>query len=431
MNTDRGNIHVNNAPEKLTNGKRVKVALVGISGYGDSYLDSLLHDRRAAAVEIVGLADPAPQRCRRLAELSARRIPIYPSLTALLNERTVELVLICSPIHFHAPQTVQAVEHGAAVLCEKPLAGSLRDARRIVAAHDASRWFVAVGYQWSFSAAVQALKDDVLRGNLGKPRRLKSLVSFPRGLTYFNRNDWAGRIKTPRGDDVLDSPVNNATAHYLHNMLYVLGKTRDSAANPVSVQAELYRANDIENYDTAALRVFTDCGAEILFYTTHAMADRIGPLALYEFENATVEYNADASGAFVARFNDGTVKNYGNPNVDRNEKIWQSVAATRGGQTVACHARTALPHTLCAVTAQQSPGGITVFPAHLRSRIEAGDDSMIVIRGLDLALHDCFERDLLPSELGSLPWARASAAVEVPAEPQPAVVERPEAQIPT
>ena len=40
-------------------------------------------------------------------------------------------------------------------------------------------------------------------------------------------------------------------------MLYVLGKTPDTSAQPHSVTAELYRANPIENYDTAAIRCTT------------------------------------------------------------------------------------------------------------------------------------------------------------------------------
>src|SRR5438874_10609590 len=52
----------------------VKVALAGISGYGDLYLESLLHDPRGSAVQLVGVIDPMPQRCRRLAELHERKI---------------------------------------------------------------------------------------------------------------------------------------------------------------------------------------------------------------------------------------------------------------------------------------------------------------------------------------------------------------------
>lgn len=405
--------HLSGAKTNPRIGSRVSVALVGISGYGDSYLETLLNDPRAETVNVVGLVDPAPQRCRRLEELKSRNISIYPSLAGFLAEKQVELVFISSPIHFHASQSIASVETGAAVLCEKPLAGSYRDAQRLVRAHEACNTFIGIGYQWSFSPTIQALKADILSGAFGRPVKLKSFVSFPRGFTYFNRNDWAGRIKTPRGEEVLDSPVNNATAHYLHNMLYVLGKTREESAKPQSVQAELFRANDIENYDTAALRVMTASGTEILFYTTHAMADRVGPLAIYEFERGTIEFNADTAGVFVAKFADGTTKNYGNPNADRNQKIWHAAQALRGGAPVACHAGTAMPHMQCAVAAQLAPSGIVTFPADLRTKIDAGDDMMIVVRGLEHVLHDCFEREVLPSELGNVAWAKPSKAIEV------------------
>jgi hypothetical protein len=56
------------------------------------------------------------------------------------------------------------------------------------------------------------------------------------------------------GLGIFDSPANNATAHFLHNMFYLLGATRETSAAPAVVQAELYRANAIENFDTAAIR---------------------------------------------------------------------------------------------------------------------------------------------------------------------------------
>ena len=95
--------------------------------------------------------------------------------------------------------------------------------------------------------------------------------------SYYNRNDWAGRIKSDSGEWVLDSPANNAMAHYLHNALYVLGETPTTSARPISVQAELYRANPIENYDAAVLRVMTDKNVEVLFYGAHTVPDEAHP----------------------------------------------------------------------------------------------------------------------------------------------------------
>ena len=170
-------------------------------------------------------------------------------------------MLIVTPIHLHAEHTCFALRNGANVLCEKPLAGTLIDA---LAMHEAQREaserggpFTAIGYQWSFSQAVQSLKRAILSGSLGRPVRMRTMVHQPRPIGYFRRNDWAGRIRTPDGHSVFDSPVNNASAHFLHNMFYLLGATRETSATPAWVQAELYRANAIENYDTAALRCRT------------------------------------------------------------------------------------------------------------------------------------------------------------------------------
>ena len=129
---------------------------------------------------------------------------------------------------------------------------------------------MAVGYQWSFSPAVQALKDDIRSGLFGAARKLKCLYLWPRDEGYYARNDWAGKRKDAEGAWVLDSPVQNAMAHDLHNMFYVLGKTRETSARPAEVEAELYRANAIENFDTAAARIRTEEGVEILFFVSHA-----------------------------------------------------------------------------------------------------------------------------------------------------------------
>src|SRR5262245_25639152 len=141
----------------------IKVALAGISGYGDLYLESLLKDPRAAAIELVGVVDPTPQRCHYLAELRERGIPLHSNLQNLyLRSDSIDLVMIVTPIHLHAPQTCFALARGSNVLCEKPLAGTMSDALKMLDASRSAKGFAAIGYQWSFSSAVQALKHDIM-----------------------------------------------------------------------------------------------------------------------------------------------------------------------------------------------------------------------------------------------------------------------------
>lgn len=396
---------------------KVKVAVVGASGYGDSYLQTLLHDPRNSAVEFVGVADPAPQRCRRFEQLKAGGVGFYPSLEVMLaSTEAIDLVALATPIHLHAPHSCLALARGCNVLCEKPLAGSLADAKRMLhATLEAEDKFLAIGFQWSYSSAVQALKQDIAAGVLGRPLRLRCLVSFPRGQEYYGRNDWAGRVKTLAGKDVLDSPVNNATAHYLHNMLYVLGATRETSATPATIQAELYRANAIENYDTGALRIMTEAGVELLFLSTQTMTQRVGPVSVYEFENATVTHDSTTgSGQFVATFRDGRVHQYGNPDADRNEKLWQSVEAMHTGASPACGVRSALTHTLCVLAAHQSCPTIRAIPASELLSVSVGEDIMVTVRDQSQVMRACFDAGVLPSELGGVGWAQTAAVVEVP-----------------
>jgi predicted dehydrogenase len=387
----------------------VTVGLVGVNGYGASYVNALLDDPRADAIKLVGVVDPAAGRAPRISELASRGCDVYPSLARLLDAADVDLVTIAAPTHFHSAMTCTALERGANVLCEKPLAGSLPDALAVVATQrKVGQRFAAIGYQWSFSQAIERLKLDIMSGALGRPVRMRALASYPRGTAYFTRNDWSGRIRTPAGQSVTDSPVNNATAHFLHNMFYLLGPTRETSEMPRAVQAELYRANDIENYDTAAMRCTTAQGVEVLFYTTHAEHRRLGPWCLLEFEDATVEYNAQNGAQFVARLKDGRVKVYGNPDLDRRQPLWQSLAAVRGGAPVACDAAAALAQAVCMSAAQEFP--IFDLPASLRRTAGAAEGPMIAIDGLGDALAECYTRAILPGEHGGLSWAMATRA---------------------
>lgn len=395
--------------------KPVKVALAGISGYGHSYVDALLENKPGADFDLVATVDPYPQRCRLIENLRGRGIPVYPTMLGLFGAHPdLDLVMLSTPIHFHASQICDTVRSGASVLCEKPLAGSVRDAQRVLRAEVLAQKrerFIAIGYQWSFTSSVLSLKRDILAGRLGRALRMRTRVDFPRDGAYFRRNNWAGRIHAVGGEDVYDSPVNNATAHYLHNMLFLLGERIDAAAIPLTVQAELYRANEIENYDTAAIRCEMPGGTELLFYTTHATPDRHGPRFVYEFERATVTYD-HRDGEIKATFSDGNTHNYGSPERERDQKLWQSIDAVRTHAPLPCTPRTAFAHTLSAAAAQES-SQITRIPAASLRSVPTEEASMVIVDGLSEALAECFESGSLLSEEGSLAWACPGRVVPV------------------
>lgn len=383
----------------------VTIAMVALGGYGNFYLARLFAAREAYDFELVAGVDPNPVGCRYLAQFESEGIPIYPDLDAFYAASTADLVIIAAPIQYHRPFTLNALAHGSNVLCEKPVAATIQDALAMAEAEAASDGFVGIGYQWSFAEAIQNLKQDIMAGELGKALRLRTKVLWPRPKSYYARNNWAGLIKSGDGRWVLDSPANNATAHYLHNCFYVLGETRETSARPVDVQAELYRANAIENYDTAAIRCHTASGAEILFYTAHPLPEEIGPTLIYEFERAVVDFDG-RDGRLVAHFSDGRTKDYGNPFADDANKLWEAVEAVRTGAPLACGIEAASSHTRCVNVAQESMPRITDFPQDLIRHREQDEDVLVWVEGLQETLETCYDEGVMPSESG-VGWARS------------------------
>lgn len=392
------------------------IALVGIGGYGSIYVSALLDaDEEEHEFRFAAAVDPTPGLCDRLEELRGRQIPIYPTLDELYAHHSPDLVVIASPFQYHAAQTVQALEHGSHVLCEKPMCVTVEQAADMRRARDAAGRRVAIGYQWSFSPAIQRLKADIGAGLFGEARQLKTMVLWPRDETYYGRNRWAGRRRDAGGRPVFDSPVSNACAHYLHNMLYVLGGRVDRSAVPSRVTAELYRAHAIENYDTAALRCRTDAGAEILFIVSHATRQSRGPQFVYEFERATVTFSEQSGSEIVAKLADGTTRSYGSPWAASDVgKMWSTLRAIRSGRAPACGIEASVAQTQVTAAAQRSVADVTPFPEDLKRIAGPAGSRKTWVVGLEEALAGCYESGKLPSEM-ELPWAVPGAEVEIPA----------------
>lgn len=391
----------------------IRVALVGIGGYGSGYVDAVLDHAGELGARLVGAIDPAPRECRRLAEIESQVPRVHASLDEFYEESHADLVVISAPIHLHAPLSIVAVERGSHVLCEKPAAAVIQDVKAMGEAARRTGKSIAIGFQWSYSRTVQAIRRDIASGRLGDPIELKTLTFWPRAASYYARTAWAGRIRTESGSWVLDSPVNNATAHYLHNAHYVLG----DGGRPTSVQAELYRANDIESFDSAALRVQTESGAQILFYTAHAVPSRVGPVIHYRFSDADLSCNVP--GPFRARFADGSIVDYGDADTTHLGKLRRVVDDLREGRPALCSPEDAEPQVRVACAAHESsgiagfpPSLVHTTPATAGSWTRAGDP-LTWVDGLQGIFTQAFAESVLPSELGLVDWTVAGERIDV------------------
>lgn len=388
--------------------KKITVALTGLGGYGNTYLDYFFKNDLLEDIELVAGIDPNPVSCNYLENLKDANIPIFSNLDDFYKEMKVDLMIVSTPIHLHEPMTKIAIANGSNVLCEKPLAATIDEAKSMLNAEQTSNGLqVAIGYQWSYAPAIIRLKQDILNGRFGKAKTLKTISLWPRAQSYYERASWAGKIKL--GDQwIMDSPVANATAHYLHNMLYLLGKEEHLSVIPKNVTAEIYRAKNIENFDTSMLRCVTEDDAEILFYTTHSTQCTIGPMLDFEFEKGSILYASGSGDELIARFNDGTTENYGSPNSSSDSKMILTAEAIRNGTKFRCGIEAASAHLSIVNKIQKSKNEIPLFPKDLIIKTEIGeDDSLVHIKGLEEVMLQCYTKGILPSEHGGVKWAVA------------------------
>lgn len=248
-----------------------QLALFGVSGYARSYvrwLESAMEEGRVElkAAVVVNQVEEA-ETCERLRE---KGVVLYTNWDQMFADWAgkLDLCLMPLPIHLHEMAAIAAMEAGSNVLLEKPLAGSTAQVAAIREAEERTGCWVAVGYQDFYRPSTERLKTDLVAGRIGALREITWVGLWPRPEAYYRRNNWAGHLEV-NGLTVRDSPLNNALAHFLNLSLFWAGPTVAGTSRPAAVEAELFRCNSIESFDTAMVRVQCDTGPLITAAVTH------------------------------------------------------------------------------------------------------------------------------------------------------------------
>lgn len=392
----------------------IATAIVGVSGFGRVHYEDLIDGcrrgvLRAVAACVINQAEEA-ERCARLRELGA---VIYDDFAAMLAAHRGELELVQLPtgIPLHRSMTEAALAIGANVFVEKPVAGSMADAQAMLAARDAAGRQVAVGFQRMFDPVTWAFKQALVDGAIGRIEAITGYGLWPRPRSYYDRNGWAGRLRIGDGVSVLDSPIQNAMAHYVMMLLFFGGRELAEPAQLAAVQAELYRANQIEGPDTCALRAITIDGLSLGFCASHCCRENEGPVLRIRGSAGQAEWsyagNVDRGSLQRA---DGSVEHFeGLPQEQlRPLIIDQLCAAIRGGPARICTLDQAAVHTALIDAVHRAAEVRALDPAWWHEDC-SGASPLRLIDGIEGLLRAHLDDGLLPSERG-VAWAGAVPA---------------------
>lgn len=386
----------------------VRIGCIGVAGYAGNLLlglhQSVGPERARIAAVDVSRSTPSDALAEVLDAHQARRVQ---GVNELLGSDDLDAVIVATSIDSHLAYTTQALEAGLAVHCEKPITATIQDAMRMIEARDRCDGCVHVGYQDTYSPSVQWAKRQLVDGAIGRIERVTVRGQWPRPGSYYRRNDWAGRIRRDTGAWILDSPAHNALAHQVNLALYLSGQAADDSNRATAVEAELYRAREIENYDTCAIRAATAAGCDLLVLLSHASADYIDPVVeLTGSDGVMRRFHPDRcelwrDGELLETMRDGPVKARHAMFESLVDRVNGAIARAR------CEIENAMEVTRLINGASAATPVRRVDPSHVK-RLPTGkaeDDAVAAIDALSEVFERCRERFALPSELGDVAWA--------------------------
>jgi predicted dehydrogenase len=143
----------------------LKGVLVGCGGISRTWLDALTS---IPMLEVVGLIDLDLETARgRSEEFELHEALVGTDLTAALERTHPDVVFDCTPPQAHTHVTLEALRHGCHVLGEKPMADTLRDARRMVAAAQRAGKLYAVIQNYRYHQGIRRLRSFLESGWIG------------------------------------------------------------------------------------------------------------------------------------------------------------------------------------------------------------------------------------------------------------------------
>lgn len=251
-------------------------------GYGRVHLRAI---REVDAAQLVGVVDPQPLSGEP-AELAGGAAH-YPSLRALLDAVTPDIVTIATPIPSHLALAEEAMRAGCDVLLEKPPAATMAQYERLLAVAEETGRACQVGFQADGSSAYEEISAALASGEIGDLRGVGAVGTWVRPDSYYARAAWAGRRRLD-DVDVVDGVITNPLAHAVHAALRLAGARQ--AAEVGAIELEIFRAHDIEADDTSALRVMTTSNIPVALGLTLCAAEASEPRLIVHGTSGRITY---------------------------------------------------------------------------------------------------------------------------------------------
>lgn len=210
----------------------VRIAILGLGRSGRDIHGATL-SKMKEKYTIAAVVDPLEDR-RQRAE-SEYGCETYDSYLSLIGRKDIDIVVNATPSHLHVPVTVELLKSGINVLCEKPLARTVEDVDKMIAAARDSGKLLAIFQQSRYAPYFRQVKKVIDSGVLGRIVQIN--IAFN---NFARRWDWQC-IQAFNGGNLL-----NTGPHPLDQALQLFGDDTDPEV--VCIMDRTNTFGDAEDY---------------------------------------------------------------------------------------------------------------------------------------------------------------------------------------
>ena len=185
----------------------VKIGIIGCGGIANGkHMPSL---KKIKNVQMVAFCDVIEERAVKAAEeYGVEGAKVYTDYKELLKDRDIEVVHVCTPNRSHAFISIEAMEAGKHVMCEKPMAKTYKEAKEMLDASERTGMKLTIGYQSRWRADSLYLKKMCEDGELGEIYYGKAIAlrrrAVPTWGVFLNEYEQGGGPLIDIGTHALD-----------------------------------------------------------------------------------------------------------------------------------------------------------------------------------------------------------------------------------
>jgi len=229
------------------------VALIGCGRISFKHIEGFIDN--ADKLKLTAVCDPVRKRAEEKVSEYQKKVPntniaVYEDYREMLEKQKPDIVTIATESGRHPEIAITCLESGCHVICEKPIALSVKDAEKMIAAAKKNKRKLAVCFQNRFNAPVQRMRTALEAGRFGKILHGMIQIRWNRNDAYYAEAPWRGTWEQDGGT------LMNQCTHGIDLLQWMMGE------NAVRVQAQTRRfMRPIEAEDFGAAIIEFENGA--------------------------------------------------------------------------------------------------------------------------------------------------------------------------